>query len=215
MFTGLIEEIGFLKSKKQKSNMLILNIQAKNILEGIKGGDSICVNGVCLTVTDFDKNSITIDLMKETIEKTNLKNIKGNEPLNLEKALSLNSLLGGHIVTGHIDDVGIIKSIKKEQNVFNLEIKTNSSVLDYLVDKGSVAVNGVSLTVGKIEKNSFWVYLILETIKKTNLNNLRVGSEVNLEADIIGKYIFKYASKYNKSKVDKDLLIRSGFLVKA
>jgi len=213
MFTGLIEETGCLKNVKKKSNSIIITIKAKDILKKVKKGDSISVNGVCLTAVEVFEDGFSADVMKETINKTNLKSLRHNQKINLETSISAESLMGGHIVTGHVDGIGIIKSIKKESDIFNVNIKAEPDIMRYIVNKGSVSVNGVSLTVGELGKNSFWVYLIPETLRKTNLAGLKVNEEVNLETDIIGKYVYKFSGVYkNNAKVNYDLLKRTGFI---
>lgn len=211
MFTGIIEEIGEVKTISKFNNALKIKISAKKILEDIKIGDSISTNGVCLTVTDFTKSDFVVDAVEETVKSTNLSNLKIKDKLNLERALTLSSRLGGHIVQGHIDSIGEIINIRKRDLSTIYEIKVSNSILDLIVTKGSITLNGVSLTVSKVNKNSFEISVIPETIKKTNIENLNIKDKVNLETDIIGRYIQKLIYKENENNISLKFLVENGF----
>lgn len=211
MFTGIIEEIGEVKTISKFNNALKIKISAKKILEDIKIGDSISTNGVCLTVTDFTKSDFVVDAVEETVKSTNLLNLKIKDKLNLERALTLSSRLGGHIVQGHIDSIGEIINIRKKDLSTIYEIKVSNSILDLIVTKGSITLNGVSLTVSKVNKNSFEISVIPETIKKTNIANINIKDKVNLETDIIGRYIQKLIYKENENNISLKFLVENGF----
>lgn len=211
MFTGIIEEIGEVKTISKFNNALKIKISAKKILEDIKIGDSISTNGVCLTVTDFTNSDFVVDAVEETVKSTNLLNLKIKDKLNLERALTLSSRLGGHIVQGHIDSIGEIINIRKKDLSTIYEIKVSNSILDLIVTKGSITLNGVSLTVSKVNKNSFEISVIPETIKKTNIENLNIKDKVNLETDIIGRYIQKLIYKENENNISLKFLVENGF----
>lgn len=211
MFTGIIEEIGEVKTISKFNNALKIKISAKKVLEDIKTGDSISTNGVCLTVTDFTNSDFVVDAVEETVKSTNLSNLKIKDKLNLERALTLSSRLGGHIVQGHIDSIGEIINIRKRDLSTIYEIKVSNSILDLIVTKGSITLNGVSLTVSKVNKNSFEISVIPETIKKTNIENLNIKDKVNLETDIIGRYIQKLIYKENENNISLKFLVENGF----
>lgn len=215
MFTGLIEELGIIKSitKRVKSAQII--IRAKKVLHGIKLGDSICTNGVCLTVISFNDTSFTVDIMPETMKRSNLNNVKHGEKVNLERAMNVGGRLGGHILTGHIDGVGAVKEFKKEDNATWITVEADDEVLKYIVKKGSIAVDGVSLTVAYLGDDYFKVSLIPLTANETTLLIKKVGDKVNLECDIIGKYVERLLFLKNdikKNNIDKNFLRENGFL---
>lgn len=220
MFTGLIEEIGTVKSVVMGASSARITIEAHKILKDVKLGDSISINGVCLTVTSFSSNEFTVDVMPETMRKTNLKHLRYGSKVNLERALSLGARLGGHIVTGHIDGVGIIKNFKDEDNAVWVTIEAPEDVLKYIVYKGSIAIDGISLTVAYVDNEVFKVSIIPLTRDKTTLLSKKIGEEVNLECDIIGKYVEKYLEKLylsnqssNKGEtISIEFLKENGFL---
>lgn len=204
MFTGIIEETGtVLKSGTP------LVIKANKILEDIHTGDSIAVNGVCLTVTRFTADTITLDVMNETYSRTNLSRLKNGSQVNLERAMPAFGRFGGHIVSGHIDGTGTIVSIDDDGIARWLTIKTDNDILDYIVLKGSVAIDGVSLTVAYVDKSTFKVSVIPHTQTHTTLVGKTAGSAVNIETDIIGKYIKKFTNK--ESNITLDFLRENGF----
>lgn len=217
MFTGIVEEIGAVLNIKEGENFLHIIIKATKVTENLNLGDSIAVNGVCLTVTDFNKDSFTADVMGETIRKSSLKTLKKGSLVNLERALTLNKPLGGHIVSGHIDDIGEIRNIKTESIATFLTIKAEEDILKYLVSKGSVALDGVSLTLVQVEHDCFTVSIIPHTKEKTILNYKSKGDIVNIECDVIGKYVYKFMNvkKEDNSKnnsITLEMLTNKGFL---
>ena len=187
MFTGIIEEVGALKRLAGGE----IAIRAKKVLEDVALGDSIAVNGICLTVTHFDAAHFTADVMPETVRRTSLAELKRGSRVNLERALTLRSRLGGHIVSGHIDGVGTIAAMQEEGNAILLTVRAGADILRYIVEKGSVALDGISLTVARVGAADFTVSLIPHTRTVTNLGAKRVGSPLNIETDILGKYVEK------------------------
>ena len=187
MFTGIIEEVGALE--RLAGGEIV--IRAKKVLEDVALGDSIAVNGICLTVTHFDAAHFTADVMPETVRRTSLAELKRGSRVNLERALTLRSRLGGHIVSGHIDGVGTIAAMQEEGNAILLTVRASADVLRYIVEKGSVALDGISLTVARVSAADFTVSLIPHTREITNLREKRVGSRLNIETDILGKYVEK------------------------
>lgn len=195
MFTGIVEEIGTLKEIIPSSQSIKLTVQCQKVIQDVKVGDSIAVNGICLTVTKFTSNSFTADVMPETMRKTNLGSLRVGEKVNLERALRLGDRLGGHIVTGHIDGTGKVFDRLEEDNAIWLEITASSDILKYIVQKGSVALDGTSLTIADIGDKSFKVSLIPLTAEMTNLKNKKYGDVINIECDIMGKYVEKLLNK--------------------
>lgn len=216
MFTGLIEEIGKVQSiiKSTKSAKII--IKSSKVLEDVKLGDSICTNGVCLTVTSFDSEKFTVDVMAETMRRSNLKDLSLGVEVNLERALRVGDRLGGHIVSGHIDGVGQIKKYEQEDNAVWITIETSKELLKYIVEKGSIAIDGVSLTVAYVDENVFKVSIIPHTKDMTTLLRKKIGDVVNLECDVIGKYIEKFLIVKEevpvKKGIDFDFLKGNGFV---
>lgn len=192
MFTGLIEEIGIIKGITKGSKSITLTIGAAKVLENIKLGDSIATNGVCLTVTHYNTNMFTADVMPETMRMTSLGNLVVGGLVNLERALRLGDRLGGHLLSGHIDCVGTIESFQKEDNATWITIRPPASFMPYVLHKGSVAIDGVSLTVAALERDVFKVSIIPMTKDETTLLKKKVGAIVNLEGDMIGKYVERF-----------------------
>lgn len=217
MFTGIIEELGIIQEIKKGSKSSKLLIKANKVLENTKIGDSICTNGVCLTVASLKTNSFEADVMAETLRRSNLGDLKVGSKVNLERALSLQSRLGGHIVSGHIDGTGEIISLIKEDNAIWVTIKTTNNILRYIVLKGSITIDGISLTVAYVDDKSFKVSIIPHTAQETTLLNKTNGDTVNLECDVISKYVeklmgLKPVDKCNKSaSITKDFLKINGF----
>ena len=189
MFTGIIEECGRVKSLTINGSSGKIIIGAFKVLEETNIGDSIAVNGVCLTVTDIGRNEFTADIMAETARRSSLSKLKPGESVNLERAMSANGRFGGHIVSGHIDGTGTIVSKIEEENAVWVQISTSSAILRLIVEKGSIAIDGISLTVAKVSESDFSVSIIPHTAKETTLLNKKSGDIVNLENDIIGKYV--------------------------
>jgi riboflavin synthase len=185
MFTGIIEETGTLVSRKLTARGWEVLIKAKKVLAGTKLGDSICVDGVCLTVAKLVPGAFAAQIMPATGKETTLKKLRISSKLNLERALAVGDRLGGHIVQGHVDGIGKVKRAVKSTKLMKLEITAPAKLRKFIVPKGSIAINGVSLTVQDIKGNAFTVGIIPHTAKETNLMTLRAGSEVNLETDVL------------------------------
>ncbi len=212
MFTGIVEEVGEVAEIKRGFSSLVLAIKASEIVKDIKHGDSISVNGVCLTVTDFNRNSFSADVMPETFRKTNLSKLRVGSAVNLERAMRADGRFGGHMVLGHVDGVGKIISTIKEDNAVIFRIQPPREVMRYIVKKGSIAVDGISLTIALVDSESFGISVIPHTIQNTNLKFKGVGDLVNLEVDIVGKYIEKYLNmREEKTRIDLDFLKKRGF----
>ncbi|MED1201621.1 riboflavin synthase [Heyndrickxia acidicola] len=213
MFTGIVEEIGSIQSIQTSGASQLLTIQAKKILEDIKLGDSIAVNGICLTVTSFTSKSFTVDVMPETFRSTGLRRLAPSSRVNLERAMAAGGRYGGHYVTGHVDDVGIIKSKKAVENAIYYEIETSRKVLSYVLLKGSVAVDGTSLTVFGVTPSRFTISLIPHTASQTILGEKGTGDIVSIECDMIGKYVEHFVKQQkNEGGISKGLLENAGFL---
>lgn len=213
MFTGIVEECGTVLGVLKNGVSGSLQIQASTVLEGTKTGDSIAVNGVCLTVTKLTKSSFTADVMAETFRRTNLGSLGKNSRVNLERAMAADGRFGGHIVSGHIDGTGVISRIKEEGNAVWIYISAPQSILNLIVEKGSVAVDGISLTVAAVSDKEFAFSVIPHTRENTALSGKKTGAVVNLENDIIGKYVQKLTgtaqineSSENQSERDKKIL---------
>ena len=208
MFTGIIEETGRVKTITQNR----ITVEAKIVTEGTKPGDSIAVNGVCLTVTKIGKDFFDADISPETLSVTALDNLKSGSLINLERAVQVGARLGGHIVTGHVDGTGSGKYIKKEGGFYNIAIEIPSELTKYVVKKGSITVNGMSLTVADINTDIVSIAVIPHTFENTNLKNLQVGENVNIETDILAKYVEKFLSTSdNKSGISMEFLMKHGF----
>lgn len=191
MFTGIVEELGKLVSLEMGKESGVITIEADKVLGDAQLGDSIAVNGVCLTARDFGKGTFSADVMPETLRKTNLGNLKRGGLVNLERALTLSARLGGHLMLGHVDGTGKVISIKPEGNAVVYTMSAPEEVRRYILPQGSIGIDGISLTVAKQEGEKFSVSLIPHTVKVTTLGQHGVGYEVNLEADVIGKYVAK------------------------
>jgi riboflavin synthase len=188
MFTGIIEEIGKIRRIARKGNGLVLEVLCRNIAQEAMPGDSIAVNGVCLTVMEKRKDSLLFYVSQESLSRTNLGRLRAGEEVNLEPALTLSKRVGGHIVQGHIDGVGRIKRIRKRGEEMRLEIGVGKELIPYIAPKGSIAVDGISLTIANILKDGFEVVIVPYTYNNTNLRKRRVGDLVNIEVDILSKY---------------------------
>jgi len=188
VFTGLVEEVGRVASL-EAGDMFRLSVSASRVLEGTRIGDSVSVNGVCLTVNEVDGGTLVFQAMPETLRRTSLGDLVEGSPVNLERAMSLNRRFGGHIVQGHVDGVGEVLDVRPERDAGIWEFGAPEEVLRYTVEKGSVCVDGISLTVVSVRENSFTVSILPQTLAHTNLEELEAGDRVNLEADVIGKYV--------------------------
>ena len=197
MFTGIIEEVGHVKSLHRGAKSFTLEVEASLVMEGTQVGDSIATNGVCLTVTSLTGHGFTADVMPETVQRTALGELTAGSPVNLERALSLQTRLGGHIVSGHIDGTGRISDRRQDDTALWLTVECDSRLLRYIIEKGSITIQGVSLTVARVDDRSFAVSLIPHTQAATTLHQAHVGDRVNLENDIIAKYVEKLLGKQN------------------
>ena len=208
MFTGIIEELG----KVIRLSDSQITISAQTVLNGTKIGDSIAVNGVCLTVIRIDKTSFDADISPETKRITTLKNLRTGSAVNLERALAADGRFGGHIVSGHIDGTGRSKYIKKDGDFYNIGIELPYELSKYVAKKGSIAVNGISLTIAGIDENLIEIAVIPHTFENTNLKDLNIGDYVNIETDILAKYVEKFLSTSdNKSGISMEFLTEHGF----
>jgi riboflavin synthase len=214
MFTGIIEDRGKVLRVEYRGQEKRLTIGLPPYLTEVQLGDSINVNGVCLTVVGNREQAIELDLSQETLARTVLGELKEGDWVNLERALKLTDRLGGHIVTGHIDGIGAISEKRKERDFFQLKIRIPESVSRYVVQKGSIAIDGISLTVNEYQGGEIRMTLIPYTIEKTTLMDKKVGDRVNLEADILGKYVEKLFGQRDKKpgEVDRSLLKEHGFI---
>lgn len=213
MFTGLIEEVGKVKSIIKEKNGLRITISSDLILDDIKIDDSVAVNGTCLTVVAFDKMGFTVQAVQESVSLTTLKFLKIGNLVNTERALRLDSRLGGHIVQGHIDGVGEISKVLNNGLSIDYFIKVDSSLEKYIVKKGSITLDGISLTVSDIKGNILSVSIIPHTVKNTIIDSWKMGSKINIETDILGRYIEKLLSgnKSNESKLTLGRLAELGY----
>lgn len=211
IFTGIIEEIGRLADIKKEKDLYTLKVYCKKVLEGTKRGDSIATNGVCLTVTELGGDFYAAEVMVETINSTNFKTLSAGEALNLERALSPAKRLDGHIVQGHVDGVGEIVNILKRGHEIVYRIKFDSENFKYIAEKGSIALDGISLTVSRVGENYFEVSIIPTTIADTNLASKKVGEKINIETDIIGRYVYNFVNTKEASKITKNFLLENGF----
>lgn len=220
MFTGIIEEMGTVSSIAEGSLSAVITIQASKVLEGSQTGDSIAVNGVCLTVTSIHGSFFTADVMAETLRRSSLGSLSKGSHVNLERAMPMNGRFGGHIVSGHIDGTGTVVSKVKEDNAVWVKISAPQDILKYIVLKGSVAIDGTSLTVAGLDDSTFSVSVIPHTASETILLQKSTGDIVNLENDIIGKYIERLLSFQNNNDyrdtgsspaLTVDFLLENGF----
>ena len=214
MFTGIVEEIGIIKSYKSFQNGAEIEIECKTVLEDTKIGDSIAINGVCETVTEICQNSFKAKISDETLSVTAFNTLKSGIEVNLERALTLNSRIGGHIISGHVDCKGKCLNIEKLSDFYNLTFEIPKKNAKYVVYKGSIAVNGVSLTVANVDGIIFKIAIIPHTYQNTNLKNLKVGDFVNIETDILGKYVEKLlsAGDNKENHISMEFLAENGFV---
>ncbi|MBS4760626.1 MAG: riboflavin synthase [Clostridium sp.] len=213
MFTGLIEEIGIISNIKKQNSSVLLTVKCKKILDGLKIGDSVGINGACQTVTEINTSEFSVFASYETLAVTNFTNLKVGDEVNLERTLRLSDRLDGHIVSGHIDGIAKVTSVEKIGETTKFSFETSHELAKQIVKKGSVSIDGISLTVADINKNVFSIAVIPHTLKSTTLHNLRIGSSVNLETDMIAKYVEKYLlPNDNNSNIDADFLERNGFI---
>ena len=226
MFTGIVEELGRIRSIRGGGESAVLEIEGSLIFDDLKLGDSVAVNGVCLTVTSFTSHSFTADVMHETLNRSSLGSLGVGSQVNLERAMPAYGRFGGHIVSGHIvsghiDGTGTVVSIRKDANATWYEIEAPASLMRYIVEKGSIAIDGISLTVARVTERTFSVSIIPHTAAQTTLSQRRVGDIVNLENDIVGKYVERLMSapqptvsqeSSSRSALTTDFLAENGFL---
>lgn len=213
MFTGIVEEVGTLRSLTVGTQSAVVEVGAQAVLEGTVVGDSILVNGVCLTVTSLDDQGLRADVQPETVRRTTLVGLRPGAALNLERALTMQSRLGGHMVSGHIDGIGRVLAVAAEENAVVLTVQVPESVARLSVDQGSVAIDGVSLTIVSVAAQRLRLGLIPHTATVTTLGRLRQGDEVNLEADLIAKYVYAFLERRKQAPgLTWDKLAEAGFV---
>jgi riboflavin synthase len=218
MFTGIIEELGVVANIQRSGESFVLTIEAKKILEDAHLGDSIAVNGVCLTVTSFSSKQFTVDVMPETVKASSLNSLKRGAKVNLERAMAAGGRFGGHFVSGHIDGTGVIKSKNQVENAIYYEIETSPQILRYVIERGSIAVDGTSLTVFGVSDEKFTLSLIPHTLSESIIGLKDKGDIVNLECDMIGKYVGHFLTssqnnvhKKSSSTISASFLEENGF----
>ena len=213
MFTGLIEEIGIISKIEKKDSSVYLTVECKKVLDSIKIGDSIAINGACQTVIEFSNSWFSVFASYETLLVTNFSDLKVGDHVNLERTLRLCDRLDGHMVTGHVDEKAKIEKIEKIGESTKFSISVSNSISQQIVKKGSITIDGISLTVANINNNVFDIAVIPHTLKSTTLQFRKKGDIVNVETDIISKYVEKYlSSNDNKTKINMDFLERNGFI---
>lgn len=216
MFTGIVEEMGKIVRVEKGAKSSRLTVSGDKIFSDLKLGDSVATNGVCLTVTSFSKGIFTADVMNETLKRSNLGELRQGSPVNLERAMIADGRFGGHIVSGHIDGTGVITKIEQDDIAVWYTIRADRKIMKYIIEKGSVAIDGISLTIAKVTDNDFSVSLIPHTAKETVLGYKKTGDTVNLENDVVGKYIehflsFKEEPETKSSGITKEFLLKAGF----
>ncbi|MCD8501915.1 MAG: riboflavin synthase [Bacillaceae bacterium] len=211
MFTGIIEEVGTIEEIKQSGDAIRMTIRSHKLLSDVHLGDSIAVNGVCLTVTTFDQKRFSVDLMPETVRGTSLRQLKRGSSVNLERAMAAGGRFGGHFVSGHVDGIGEIKRKERDNNAVYYEIKVNDTLRKYILMKGSIAVDGTSLTVFGVTDDTFTISIIPHTIEETIIGQKGPGDIVNIECDMLGKYIEQFIEQ-RYSKQEKKSSLTSSFL---
>ena len=215
MFTGIIEEIGTIRGISRGSSSFVLDIGCREVLKGSKEGDSIAVNGICLTVTSLTGNGFTADVMPETVHRSNISLMRQGSYVNLERAMAADGRFGGHIISGHVDGMGMIREIREDVNAVWYTVEAEPALLRYIVEKGSITIDGISLTVAYVDRTCFKVSIIPHTRKITTLGQRRVKDVVNLENDIIGKYVEKLMlpaeEEKKESRLTEEFLRSNGF----
>ncbi|OYD09766.1 riboflavin synthase [Paludifilum halophilum] len=211
MFTGLVEEVGRIRAVERRGMAMRLSVACQRVLDDVSVGDSIAVNGVCLTVTSFGKDFFDTDVMPESMKKTNLGRCSVGTPVNLERAVAAGQRMGGHFVQGHVDGVGWIQSRTPSENAVLFRFEVPDRLTRWMVDKGSVAVNGISLTLVEWEERAFTVSVIPHTLESTQLKDAQPGDAVNIECDMIGKYVAKLVEQSGDRGLSEEKLKRFGF----
>lgn len=212
MFTGIVEDIGTVKTLQSDRQSMKITVISKKMVEDVKLGDSIAVNGVCLTVIHFTEQELTMDVMPETVSATNLQQLAIGDPVNLERAMSANSRFGGHFVSGHVDGVGKVVRKRPLANAVYIDIELSKELTSFCIPKGSITIDGTSLTLFHVENNSVTVSLIPHTYKETILGKKKIGELVNVETDLVGKYILhQLKSGQEPPTITRDFLAQNGF----
>lgn len=209
MFTGIVEEVGRVAQVRAKPQAMELTISCALILEDMKRGDSISINGVCLTVSSFDSQSFTVDVIPETVKSSTMMELKTGARVNLERAMPATGRFGGHFVSGHIDGVGVIRSVKKEANAVTKTIELDPQLMKYMMLKGSIAVDGTSLTIFKLGHNTVAISLIPTTREDSLLGEKGIGDKVNIECDLLAKYTERVQA--TEPKISRSWLAENGF----
>lgn len=212
MFTGIIEEIGTIQDIRQSGESMVIKLGAKRVLDDVKLGDSIAVNGVCLTVTSFSTGHFTVDVMPETIRVTSLQGLGRGAKVNLERAMSAGGRFGGHFVSGHVDGTGTVLARTSEHNAVYYQIGIGPDLRHYMVEKGSVAVDGTSLTIFAVDEKSFTISIIPHTLEETIIGSKGVGDLVNIECDMVGKYIEQFITRRFEAGKQPAETLTDGFL---
>ncbi|MCL7745816.1 riboflavin synthase [Halalkalibacter alkaliphilus] len=212
MFTGIIEEVGQIQDMRSSGESMVMKISANRILNDVNLGDSISVNGVCLTVTSYTSTHFTVDVMPETVRATSLRGLGRGSRVNLERAMSAKGRFGGHFVSGHVDGTGTILAKNPEQNAVYYRIGLNEELRRYMIEKGSVAVDGTSLTIFAVDNESFTISIIPHTIEETIIGTKGVGDIVNIECDMVGKYIEQFISRRFESSKKQGSSLTESFL---
>lgn len=212
MFTGIIEEKGTIENIQQKNEAIVMTVRAKKILEDVQLGDSIAVNGVCLTVTSFTSSEFTVDIMPETVRATSLRTLKRGSKVNLERAMAANGRFGGHFVSGHVDGIGTILKKERVDNAVYYEIEIPPELRPYILLKGSVAVDGTSLTVFNVTDTTFTISIIPHTLDETIIGSKGPGDIVNIECDMIAKYIEQFLTNRFQGQNNGQTIITESFL---
>ncbi|MCM2674264.1 riboflavin synthase [Alkalicoccobacillus plakortidis] len=211
MFTGIIEEVGTIKQIKESGEAVEMTIAASTVLTDVHEGDSIAVNGVCLTVTSFTDIEFVVDLMPETVRASSLQSLNTNSKVNLERAMHAQGRFGGHFVSGHVDGLGTIVRKTPEQNAIYYTIQVSKELRRYMINKGSVTVDGTSLTIFGVDDSSFTISIIPHTVDQTIIGDKQVGDIVNIECDLVGKYIEQFIQNPRKEGVTSGFLAEHGF----
>ena len=213
MFTGIIEEVGTVKAFTQNQNSAEITIECSKVLDNTRIGDSIAINGVCQTVVNMKENSFTADVSGETLKVTNFPFIRIGDKVNLERAMSLNERMGGHVVLGHVDSIAKLDKVNKIAGFYEMVFEFAPEALRYVIPKGSVTINGISLTVAEIEQSKVTIAVIPHTFENTNLSSLAIGRIVNIETDVFAKYIEKFIlNEKIISTISEDFLKENGFM---
>ncbi len=209
MFTGIVEEIGIVNRISSQSDGVILSIEADKVLDDLKLGDSVAVNGVCLTAIDIKSDAFSADVSFETLSRSNIGSLKRNDVVNLERALKVSDRLSGHIVLGHVDSKALVSNIQKRGNFYILKIVIDPYIYRHCVKKGSIAIDGISLTISDLNSSFLEVAVIPHTFENTNLKYKKSSDYVNIEVDVLGKYVEKF---FKKGPIDEEFLSENGFI---